>query len=115
MDFSGRSLLPALPLSAAQAYPEAVLVAVDVEVLYDDLGAVPDLPAAVSAQGLAGPGESRERVDFSVLLWLQSQHCCQGFIPATSTAVPTWDCVRDRAGDLSCPRGAETTAGLKIQ
>lgn len=39
----------------ANSTPEAVLVAVDVQVLYDDLGAVSDLPAAVSAQGLTGP------------------------------------------------------------
>lgn len=39
----------------ANPTPEAVLVAVDVQVLYDDLGAVPDLPAAVTARGLAGP------------------------------------------------------------
>lgn len=41
----------------ANSTPEAVLVAVDVQVLYDDLGAVSDLPAAVAAQGLTGPVE----------------------------------------------------------
>lgn len=62
-------------------------MAVDVQVLYDDLGAVSDLPAAVAAQGLAGPGKNRA-VDSSGMLWFQSQHWCQGFIPAISNLLP---------------------------
>lgn len=76
---------PATPSSTA--YPEAVLVAVDVQVLYDDLGAVSDLPAAVTAQGLAGPGKNRQG---SPLRCSGSGASTgTGFVPVHEQPVPT--------------------------
>lgn len=42
-------------VSRKASYPEAVFVAVDVKMLYDDLRAVSDLTAAVSTNRFTGP------------------------------------------------------------
>lgn len=56
------------------SYPEAVLVAVDIQMLYDDLGTVPDLTAAVGADRVTGPVMEQKTELLWSLRWTQHWH-----------------------------------------
>lgn len=88
------------------SYPEAVLVAADVEVLYDDLGAVSDLTAAVGAEGFTGPGKEQESDFPCTTRRFQSRCWYQQLLPRSNCPciVPG-----DSTEGQALSRGAETS------